>query len=82
MEEAKLKGQTQSFYLNATEETIKDGVNKITSSTELIKKNVEKLSSKNNEIINILIFLSQYRYIFNDKIKNNLKNLNPRHRDY
>ena len=54
MEEAKLKGQTQSFYLNATEETIKDGVNKITSSTELIKKNVEKLSSKNNEIINSL----------------------------
>jgi len=54
MEEAKLKGQTQSFYLNATEETIKDGVNKITSSTELIKKNVEKLSSKNNIIINSL----------------------------
>jgi len=77
MEEAKLKGQTQSFYLNATEETIKDGVNKITSSTELIKKNVEKLSSKNNEIINSLKVLSQYRYIFNDKIKNNLKDLNP-----
>ena len=77
MEEAKLKGQTQSFYLNATEETIKDGVNKITSSTELIKENVEKLSSKNNEIINSLKVLSQYRYIFNDKIKNNLKDLNP-----
>jgi len=77
MEEAKLKGQTQSFYLNATEETIKDGVNKITSSTELIKKNVEKLSSNNNEIINSLKVLSQYRYIFNEKIKNNLKDLNP-----
>ena len=76
MEEAKLKGQTQSFYLNATEETIKDGVNKITSSTELIKENVEKLSSKNNEIINSLKVLNQYRYIFNDKIKNKIKNLN------
>jgi len=77
MEEAKLKGQTQSFYLNATEETIKDGVNKITSSTELINKNVEKLSRKYYEIINSLKVLSQYRYIFNDKIKNNLKDLNP-----
>ena len=38
MEEAKLKGQTQSFYLNANDESIKAGVKKITNSTALIKK--------------------------------------------
>ena len=48
MEEAKLKGQTQSFYLNATDETIKAGVKKITNSTALIKKNIQALISERN----------------------------------
>ena len=62
MEEAKLKGQTQSFYLNANDETIKAGVKKITKSTALIKKNIRTLISERNNAINELKIYSQYRY--------------------
>ena len=77
MEEAKLKGQTQSFYLNATDETIKAGVKKITNSTALIKKNIRALISERNNAINELKVYSQYRYTFSNKITDKLKDLNP-----
>jgi len=77
MEEAKLKGQTQSFYLNATDETIKAGVKKITNSTALIKKNIRALISGRNNAINELKVYSQYRYTFSNKITDKLKDLNP-----
>ena len=77
MEEAKLKGQTQSFYLNATDETIKAGVKKITNSTALIKKNIRVLISERNNAINKLKVYSQYRYTFSNKITDKLKDLNP-----
>ena len=51
MEEAKLKGHKQSFYLNATDETIKAGVKKITNSTALIKKNIRALIRERNNAI-------------------------------
>ena len=77
MEEAKLKGQTQSFYLNANDESIKDGVKKITNSTALIKKNIRSLISERNNAINELKVYSQYRYTFSNKITDKLKDLNP-----
>ena len=77
MEEAKLKGQTQSFYLNANDETIKSGVKKITNSTALIKKNIRALVSERNNDINELKVYSQYRYTFSNKITDKLKDLNP-----
>ena len=77
MEEAKLKGQTQSFYLNANDESIKAGVKKITNSTALIKKNIRALISERNNAINELKVYSQYRYTFSNKITDKLKDLNP-----
>ena len=77
MEEAKLKGQTQSFYLNATDETIKAGVKNITNSTTLIKNNILALISERNNAINELKVYSQYRYTFSNKIIDKLKDLNP-----
>jgi len=77
MEEAKLKGQTQSFYLNASDESIKAGVKKITNSTALIKKNILALISERNNAINELKVYSQYRYTFSNKITDKLKDLNP-----
>ena len=77
MEEAKLKGQTQSFYLNATDETIKAGVKNITNSTALIKKNIRTLISERNNAINELKVYSQYRYTFSNKVTDKVKDLNP-----
>lgn len=62
VEQAKLKGQAQSFYLNVTEETIRDGLGSMNASLDLILKYLEDLSHEQNQRINELSLESQHRF--------------------
>ena len=43
VEQAKLKGMAQSFYLNVTEETVREGLNNLEKSTDLIMSHLKTL---------------------------------------
>ena len=45
VEQAKLKGLTQAFYLNVTEESIREGKKSILDSTEMILNYLNKLKT-------------------------------------
>ena len=75
VEQAKLKGLAQSFYLNVTEDSIRDGVENISSSTDLILNYLKDLGSSKYEGINKLVILSNYRQAWDDKFSANA-NLN------
>jgi len=62
VEQAKLKGQAQSFYLNVTEEAIRVGLGSMNASLDLILKYLEDLSHEQNQRINELSLESQHRF--------------------
>ena len=64
VEQAKLKGLTQAFYLNVTEESIREGKKSILDSTEMILNYLNKLNHEKNENINNLSLNSNYRTEF------------------
>ena len=67
VEQAKLKGLTQAFYLNVTEESIREGKKSILDSTEMILNYLNKLNHEKNENINNLSLNSNYRTEFDPK---------------
>jgi len=67
VEQAKLKGLTQAFYLNVTEESIREGKKSILDSTELILNYLNKLNHEKNDYINNLSLNSNYRTEFDPK---------------
>ncbi len=64
VEQAKLKGLTQAFYLNVTEESIREGKKSILDSTEMILNYLNKLNHEKNKNINNLSLNSKYRTKF------------------
>ena len=64
VEQAKLKGLTQAFYLNVTEESIREGKKSIIDSIEMILNYLNKLNHEKNENINNLSLNSNYRTEF------------------
>jgi len=73
IEQAKLKGLAQSFYLNVTEDSIRDGVENILSSTDLILDYLKDLNSTKYEEINKLNLLSNYRQNWDEKFLADVK---------
>ena len=67
VEQAKLKGLTQAFYLNVTEESIREGKKSILDSTDMILNYLNKLNHEKNENINNLSLNSNYRTEFDPK---------------
>ena len=67
VEQAKLKGLTQAFYLNVTEESVREGKKSILDSTEMILNYLNKLNHEKNENINNLSLNSNYRTEFDPK---------------
>ena len=67
VEQAKLKGLTQAFYLNVTEESIREGKKSILDSTDMILNYLNKLDHEKNEYINNLSLNSDYRTEFDPK---------------
>ena len=67
IEQSKLKGHAQSFYLNVTEASVKEGLRKLGSSITFIRESLAKLKSEKNKIINESIFTSNQRYNLQDQ---------------
>ena len=68
VEQAKLKGMTQSFYLNVNQDSVNKGIFMISNSFDMIIKYINKLKSDENKIINNLILESKFRDIWNKDI--------------
>ena len=68
IEQSKLKGHTQSFYLNVTKETVKDGISKLNESLNSIEKTLSLLNVEANESINNIDYSSQVRFIFGNEL--------------
>ena len=67
IEQSKLKGHAQSFYLNVTDQTVKEGIKNINASIFFIRESLEKLNDNVNQIINNSFLISMHRFDFNDK---------------
>ena len=68
IEQSKLKGHTQSFYLNVTKETVKDGISKLNESLTSIEETLSLLSVEANESINNIDYSSQVRFTFGSEL--------------
>ena len=68
IEQSKLKGHTQSFYLNVTKETVKDGMSKLNESLDSIGETLSLLNSEANESINNIDYSSQVRFTFGSEL--------------
>ena len=68
IEQSKLKGHTQSFYLNVTKETVKDGISKLNRSLNSIEETLSLLNSEANESINNINYSSQVRFTFGNEL--------------
>ena len=79
IEQSKLKGQAQSFYLNVTETSVKEGLRKLGKSIAFIRGSITKLKSDNNQIINDSIFKSNQRYKLQDQGLNRIQSLKAKY---
>ena len=68
IEQSKLKGHGQSFYLNVTEASVKEGLLQLGDSITFIRESLAKLKSDKNQIINNSILKTNQR--------NNLQDFN------
>ena len=66
IEQSKLKGHAQSFYLNVTEASVKEGLRQLGNSITFIRESLAKLKSNKNQIINKSILKSNQRNNFQD----------------
>ena len=73
IEQSKLKGQAQSFYLNVTEVSVKEGFGKLGNSIIFIRESLSKLKSDKNQSINENSFKSSQRYNLQDQELNRLQ---------
>ena len=68
IEQSKLKGHTQSFYLNVTKETVKDGMSNLNESLNSIEETLSLLNVEANESINNIDYSSQVRFTFGNEL--------------
>ena len=68
IEQSKLKGHTQSFYLNVTKDTVKDGITNLNESLNSIEETLSLLNAETNESINNIDYSSQVRFTFGNEI--------------
>ncbi len=66
IEQSKLKGHAQSFYLNVTDQTIKEGLKNISNSILFIKESLETLKDDKNQAINNISLESIHRFKLGD----------------
>ena len=52
IEQSKLKGHVQSFYLNVSDQTVKEGLQNMSSSISFISESLGKLKNDENQEIN------------------------------
>ena len=82
IEQSKLKGHTQSFYLNVTKDTVKDGITNLNESLNSIEETLSLLNAETNDTINNIDYSSQVRFTFGNEIseilEENVKNQKQR----
>ena len=82
IEQSKLKGHTQSFYLNVTKDTVKDGITNLNESLNSIEETLSLLNAETNESINNIDYSSQVRFTFGNELseilEENVKNQKER----
>ena len=73
IEQSKLKGHTQSFYLNVTKNTVQNGINYLNTSLNRIEETIGLLNSETNKSINKIDYPSMVRFTFGNEITNILQ---------
>ena len=79
IEQSKLKGHAQSFYLNVSDETIKEGLGNIGASIVFIKGSLAKLKDENNETISSSSLGSIHRFNLDEHKLNKIESLKAKY---
>ena len=75
IEQSKLKGHAQSFYLNVTDQTVKVGLQNMSSSISFISESLGKLKNDENQEINDSTLESIHRFSLKNEQKVKIESL-------
>jgi len=79
IEQSKLKGHAQSFYLNVSDQTVKEGLQNMSSSISFISESLEKLKSDENQEINDSTLESIHRFSLKNEQKVKIESLKAKY---
>ena len=79
IEQSKLKGHAQSFYLNVTEKTVDEGLKNFSSSIKFFNESLNKLKSEEYNEINSRILESTRRFNLEQDQKNKIESLKAKY---
>ena len=75
IEQSKLKGHAQSFYLNVSDQTVKEGLQNMSSSISFISESLRKLKNDENQEINDSTLESIHRFSLKNEQKVKIESL-------
>ena len=75
IEQSKLKGHAQSFYLNVSDQTVKEGLQNMSSSISFISESLGKLKNDENQEINDSTLESIHRFSLKNEQKVKIESL-------
>ena len=79
IEQSKMKGHAQSFYLNVSDETVKEGLKNISASIVFIKESLAKLKDDKNQTINSNSLESLHRFNLTNEQMQNIESLKAKY---
>ena len=79
IEQSKLKGHAQSFYLNVTDQTVKEGLQNFDDSIAFFKESLDKLKNKTNQTINSSSLESIHRFNLNNEQLDKIESLKAKY---
>jgi len=79
IEQSKLKGHAQSFYLNVSDQTVKEGLQNMSSSISFISESLGKLKNDENQEINDSTLESIHRFSLKNEQKVKIESLKAKY---
>ena len=79
IEQSKLKGHAQSFYLNVSDQTVKEGLQNMSSSISFISESLRKLKNDENQEINDSTLESFHRFSLKNEQKVKVESLKAKY---
>jgi len=79
IEQSKLKGHAQSFYLNVSDQTLKEGLQNMSSSISFISKSLGNLKNDENQEINDRTLESIHRFSLKNEQKMKIESLEAKY---
>jgi len=79
IEQSKLKGHAQSFYLNVSDQTVKEGLQNMSSSISFISESLGKLKNDENQEINDSTLESIHRFSLKNEQKIKIESLKAKY---